>query len=176
MVFGSPKQRNLLPGVSREEGTKYAVEVLRTVMPALAELGVVLALEPLSPRTTNFMTTAAEAVEVAELVDSPNCRLLLDCLAMSSESTPIPDLIRRHGKWLVHFHANDRNSQGPGMGDLDFVPIFRACTASTTAAGFPSKSSTPRRAAKQSPAGASNTCGRSKPKSRANAELARWKR
>ena len=37
----------------------------------LAELGVVLALEPLSPRTTNFMTTAAQAVEVAELVDSP---------------------------------------------------------------------------------------------------------
>ena len=126
MVFGSPKQRNLLPGVSREDGMKYAVEVLRTVMPALAELDVVLALEPLSPRTTNFLTTAAEAVEVAELVDSPNCRLLLDCLAMSSESTPIPDLIRRHGKWLVHFHANDRNSQGPGMGDLDFVPIFRA--------------------------------------------------
>ena len=126
MVFGSPKQRNLLPGVSRAEGTKYAVDVLRTVMPALAELGVILALEPLSPRTTNFMTTAAEAVEVAELVDSPNCRLLLDCLAMSSESTPIPELIRQYGKWLVHFHANDRNSQGPGMGDLDFVPIFRA--------------------------------------------------
>lgn len=126
MVFGSPKQRNLLPGVSHAEGTQYAVEVLRTVMPALAELSVVLALEPLSPRTTNFITTAAEAVEVAELVASPNCRLLLDCLAMSSENTPIPDLIRRQGKWLAHFHANDRNSQGPGMGDLDFAPIFRA--------------------------------------------------
>jgi len=126
MVFGSPKQRNLLPGVSRAEGTKHAVEVLRTVTPALAELGVTLALEPLSPRTTNFMTTAAEAVELAQLVDSPNCRLLLDCLAMSTESVPAADLVRKHGSWLAHFHANDRNSQGPGMGDLDFLPIFRA--------------------------------------------------
>lgn len=126
MVFGSPKQRNLLPGISRREGTKYAVEVLRSVTPALAELGVIVALEPLSPRTTNFLTTAAEAVELAALVDSPNCRLLLDCLAMNSESAPAPDLIRKYGSWLVHFHANDRNSQGPGMGDLDFAPMFRA--------------------------------------------------
>jgi sugar phosphate isomerase/epimerase len=126
MVFGSPKQRNLLPGVSREQGTAHAVEVLQSVAPALAEWGVVLALEPLSPRTTNFMSTAAEAVEVAERVNAPNCRLLLDCLAMCSEAVPPADLIRKHRSWLVHFHANDRNSQGPGMGDLDFVPIFRA--------------------------------------------------
>ena len=124
MVFGSPKQRNLLPGVSRAEGTKHAVEVLRTVTPTLAELGIVVALEPLSPRTTNFLTTAAEAVELAELVDSPNCRLLLDCLAMSTESVPAADLIRKYGTWLAHFHANDRNSQGPGMGDLDFAAHF----------------------------------------------------
>ena len=126
MVFGSPKQRNLLPGVSRAEGLKNALEVLRSALPTLADLGVILALEPLSPRTTNFMSTAAEAVELAEMVDSPNCRLLLDCLAMTSESTPIPELIRRHGRRLVHFHANDPNQRGPGMGELDFLPIFQA--------------------------------------------------
>jgi sugar phosphate isomerase/epimerase len=60
------------------------------------------------------------------MVDSPNCKLLLDCKAMDPEPTPIPDLIRKHGKWLVHFHANDPNLRGPGMGDLDFGPIFQA--------------------------------------------------
>jgi sugar phosphate isomerase/epimerase len=126
MVFGSPQQRNLLPGVSRDDGLRYAVDVLRAVMPELAKLDVVLALEPLSPRVTNFMSTAAEAVRVAQLVDSPNCRLLLDCKAMGAESTPIPDLIRKHHKWLVHFHANDPNSRGPGMGEMDFLPVFQA--------------------------------------------------
>jgi sugar phosphate isomerase/epimerase len=126
MVFGSPQQRNLAEGVSREQGMKYATDVLRGAMPELARLGVVLALEPLSPRATNFMTNAAEAVELAEMVDSDACRLLLDCKAMNTEQTPIPQLIRKYGSWLEHFHANDPNLRGPGMGDMDFVPVFQA--------------------------------------------------
>ena len=126
MVFGSPQQRNLQPGVSRDEGMKYAAEVFRGAMPTLEKLGIMLALEPLGHTTTNFMVTAADTVELAEMVDSPNCKLLLDCKAMVTESTPIPELIRKHGSWLIHFHANDANRRGPGMGDLDFVPIFEA--------------------------------------------------
>jgi len=126
MVFGSPKQRNLAKGIDRDQGMQYAAEVLKAAVPVLEKTGVVLALEPLSPKATNFLRTAAEAVELAEMVDSPHCKLLLDCNAMTGEPTPIPELIRRHGLQLVHFHANDPNSRGPGMGDLDFVPIFRA--------------------------------------------------
>ncbi len=126
MVFGSPQQRNLLPGVEREQAMNHAAEVLQRVAPVLVECNVVLALEPLSPRTTTFLATAAEAVELAERVDSPQCKLLLDCLAMTSESMPPADLIRRYAKWLVHFHANDPNRRGPGMGTLDFRPIFEA--------------------------------------------------
>jgi sugar phosphate isomerase/epimerase len=44
---------------------------------------------------------------------------------MSSESAPIPQLIRRHIGHLAHFHANDPNKQGPGFGELDFVPILK---------------------------------------------------
>lgn len=126
LVFGSPKQRNLLPGVSRQQGLEYAAEVLREALPALERTGVRIALEPLSPRTTNFLRTAAETVELVKKVDSPRCRLILDCNAMSSEARPVPQLLRQHRSLLVHFHANDPNQQGPGFGDLDFVPIFGA--------------------------------------------------
>jgi len=126
MVLGSPQQRNLLPGVSHADAMKYAADTLRMAMPALEAAKVTMALEPLSPQTTTFMTTAAHGVELAGLVDSPRCRLHLDCRAMSTEPTPIPDLIRKHRSLLHHFHANDANSQGPGFGKVDFVPIFKA--------------------------------------------------
>jgi sugar phosphate isomerase/epimerase len=126
MVFGSPMQRNLLPGVSHEEAMKYAAEVFQAAMPVLEDLDVTLALEPLGPAEGNFLLTAADGVRLAEMVGSPNCRLHLDCKAMSTEKGPVADIIRRFSPWLVHFHANDPNRQGPGMGELDFMPILSA--------------------------------------------------
>ena len=126
LVLGSPKQRNLLPGVGREEATDYAAEVLRAAVPALEETAVVLAVEPLGPEEGDFLVTTPEAVELAERVGCPQVRLHLDCKAMATESLPPPEIIRRHGAMLAHFHANDPNRQGPGFGRLDFVPILEA--------------------------------------------------
>jgi sugar phosphate isomerase/epimerase len=125
LVFGSPKQRNALPGVQAHDAVGFAVDAIGQALPVLEETGVILALEPLAPRTTNFINTADQAVELIELVGSPRCRLILDCLAMSHESKPIADILRENRQHLVHFHANDPNAQGPGFGDLDFVPILR---------------------------------------------------
>lgn len=125
LIFGSPQQRDFLPGVSRKEAMQHAAEVFREALPTLEKTDVVLAFEPLSPQTTTFVTTAAEAVELVKMVGSPRCRLILDCRAMSSESKPIPELIRKHRQWLVHLHANDANGLGPGFGKVDFVPIFK---------------------------------------------------
>ena len=40
MVFGSPKQRDLAPGMSKEEGMKHAADVLRATVPACEKAGV----------------------------------------------------------------------------------------------------------------------------------------
>jgi sugar phosphate isomerase/epimerase len=126
MIFGSPAQRNLEQGVSREEGHARAAETFRGCLDALADLGVTLCLEPLTTQETNFITTAAEGAELVARMDHPNFRLHLDTKAMSSEGTPIPDLIRKFGGQAAHFHANDANRLGPGFGEIDFVPIFQA--------------------------------------------------
>lgn len=125
MVLGSPQQRNLAEGMTKAEGMAYAAEALAAVVPELEARGVVLAIEPLGPQETNFLNTAAEAMELIGLVGSAQVRLHLDCKAMATEVTPMVDLIRQYHPWLAHFHANDPNRQGPGFGALDFVPILR---------------------------------------------------
>ena len=85
-------------------------------------LGVILG--PLAE--TNFMTTAAEGVALIRRIAHPFVKLHLDVKAMSSEGTPVPDIIRANREFLHHFHANDPNKRGPGFGDTDFKPIFQA--------------------------------------------------
>ena len=126
MVLGSPKQRNLLPGVSHEDAESYAVEVLHGAIGACKQYGVTIAVEPLGPAEGDFMLTAESGIRLCKLVNSPHCKLHLDVKAMSSEAKPIPDIIRDSREWMVHFHANDPNLLGPGMGDVDFKPIFAA--------------------------------------------------
>lgn len=124
MVLGSPLQRNLQAGVSHEQGVEHAAEAIGKAMPVIEECEVVLAVEPLGPAEGDFLNTAASAIELIERIGSPNCRLHLDVKAMSSEPTPIPEIIWASAPYLEHFHANDANRLGPGMGEIDFVPIF----------------------------------------------------
>lgn len=126
MVLGSPQQRNLLPGVEYSAAEKYAAEVLQSAMPVCKSLGVTIALEPLGPGEGDFLLTAERGIALAQLVNSPYCQLHLDVKAMSSESEPIAEIIRASREWVVHFHANDPNLLGPGMGTVEFAPIIAA--------------------------------------------------
>ena len=126
LVLGSPFQRNLPEGMTREEGEANAMDTLRHCLPALARDRVYLCLEPLTSAETNFMTCAAEGVALARKLAHPYVKLHLDVKAMSVEAAPTPDVIRANREFFHHFHANDPNRRGPGFGDTDFRPIFQA--------------------------------------------------
>lgn len=127
MVLGSPMQRNLLPGVTKEQAVDFSVEVFRDAVEEFAAQQVTLCLEPLTKKETDFINTCDEAMDIISRVDHPTVMLHQDVKAMlGAESESIPSLIHRHKNFSKHFHVNDTNLLGPGMGQTDFHPIFQA--------------------------------------------------
>ena len=126
MVLGSPQQRNLLPNVSLDQAMEIAAKVISDACDQFAADNVVLALEPLGPAEGDFLLTAEEGVKLMRMINHPNVQLHLDVKAMSSEEKSIPEIIKDSADHIAHFHANDPNKRGPGMGDQDFAPIIAA--------------------------------------------------
>jgi sugar phosphate isomerase/epimerase len=126
MVVGSPKQRNVLPGVSPEQAWEWAAETFYDAVARGGAREVTICFEPLGPAETNFVNTAAEALQFVQRVPSPRFQIILDVKAMCSEAKPIPQIIHESWPHFAHFHANDRNLKGPGFGDVDFKPIAAA--------------------------------------------------
>ncbi len=126
LVLGSPVQRNLAEGTTRERGNELAADTISHCLKALEDGKVFLCLEPLTTAETNFLISAAEGVALARQIAHPFVKLHLDVKAMSAEASPVPDIIRANAEYLHHFHANDSNLRGPGFGKVDFRPIFQA--------------------------------------------------
>jgi sugar phosphate isomerase/epimerase len=126
IVVGSPKQRNLEPGISLEQGWEWATAIFRPAVMQAEKRGVTICFEPLAPSETNFINTAAQAIEFVRQLNTPRFRIILDVKAMCSEAKPIPEIIRESWPYFAYFHANDKNLKGPGFGEIDFQPIAAA--------------------------------------------------
>jgi sugar phosphate isomerase/epimerase len=126
LVLGSPLQRNVPQGYTQQQAADFAFDTLTHTLPGLEQAGVYLCLEPLTRAETNFMNTAAEAVQLIRRLAHPFVKLHLDVKAMSDEAKATPDVVKDYCEFLHHFHANDPNRRGPGFGTTNFKPIFQA--------------------------------------------------
>jgi sugar phosphate isomerase/epimerase len=126
IVVGSPKQRNVMEGVTSEQAWEWATNTFRDSVKLAEQRGIIICFEPLAPSETNFVNTAAEGIRFARQFNSPAMKIILDVKAMCSEEKPIPQIIRESRGDFAYFHANDRNLKGPGFGDVDFIPIAAA--------------------------------------------------
>lgn len=125
IVFGSPRQRNI-QGMEKSQGWRLAQETFRTCIKVLEDRDVTIGLEPLRHDMTNFINRAEEAALFIKAIGSDRIKLTLDVYAMTGEEDSPADTIRKNGKILVHFHANDDNERGPGTGRADYQGIKTA--------------------------------------------------
>lgn len=127
LVIGSPNQRSLSPGQSYEDAWGRARDLFASVLDRAAERDVVLCIEPLSLVETDFINTVADGVKMVHELDHPSFKVHLDVKAVSAENQPVADSIRSvRQEDIGHFHVNDPNLYGPGMGDVDYAPIAEA--------------------------------------------------
>jgi sugar phosphate isomerase/epimerase len=127
LVLGSPKQRSIVKGQTKKGAWQRAVELLSSVLNQAEQLGLTICLEPLSPVETDFINTVAEGMKMVRQINHPAFKIHLDVKAMCSERTPVPSIIRSvNVDDIGHFHVNDANLYGPGMGDVDYAPIAEA--------------------------------------------------
>src|SRR5205085_6873118 len=66
LVHGSPKQRSVPAGASKQQALERATECLAQVAPVAAAHGAVYCVEPLSTRETDVTNTVAEAAAIVD--------------------------------------------------------------------------------------------------------------
>lgn len=129
LVHGSPKQRSVPPGDTRDAARERALACFVRAAQAAERCGVTYCVEPLAPAETDFINTVAEGVAIVDAIGSPAFRTMLDCSAAGqAEAEGVDALIRRWwptGK-LAHVQLNDPNRRAPGQGAMRFAPILAA--------------------------------------------------
>ncbi|HEX9015464.1 MAG TPA: sugar phosphate isomerase/epimerase family protein [Chloroflexota bacterium] len=110
----------------RKKQRGWILDAIRSTAEFAGPLGVSLGVEPINRYETNFINTAADAMEVVSEIDLPNVGVLLDSFHMNIEEQSIPEAIAAVGDRLVNFHFVDSNRLAPGWGHTDMGSIVAA--------------------------------------------------
>jgi sugar phosphate isomerase/epimerase len=129
LVHGSPGQRAIPAGETRETAMARARDAFARVADHAQRAGVVYCIEPLATAETPVINTIAEAAAIVDAVGSPALRTMIDCSAAARmEPEPLASVVDR---WLptgriAHVQVNDPNRRGPGEGEVAFAPVLAA--------------------------------------------------
>ena len=114
LVFGSPKNRRV-GSLPTDEAMRTAVEFFTRLGEAAASAGTCIVMEANPPvYGADFITRAADAIELVERVNHPGFRLHLDTGCMTLAGDPIADTFGRGSHLMKHFHVSEPNLDLPG--------------------------------------------------------------
>ena len=110
----------------RNKQWKTEIESLKEVCHYADEKGVYLALEPLNRFETDFINIVDDALRLVEDVGSNRLKIHLDAFHMNIEEKNSAEAIRKAGKLLYNFHANENDRGAPGTGQVRWEEIVKA--------------------------------------------------
>jgi len=113
LIYGSPRSRRL-QGRDYSEAFDMAESFFRGVAQRAEKYNVVLCIEPLSEKETDFIKSSEEGASLVERVDHPNFRLHLDAKAMVDSKEDFDEIIPKYAHLLRHYHVNDSELTPPG--------------------------------------------------------------
>ena len=108
---------------------RRVVEMLQAVAPYAAQAQVVLALEPLNRFEAHVVNIMADGVALVKRVGHTNVGLLYDTFHANIEEQDPVGVIRRHGKFIKHFHCSANHRGIPGQDHVPWLESFRALRA-----------------------------------------------
>ncbi len=126
LILGSPQQRVIQPGFSRDEAWANMVDIMHRLGERAEKRGVFFCIEALPSPECKYIITVDMCAALVNAVNHSGFQMMVDCKQMASnDARPIPLQIKTVAPLIRHVHVNDPNKLGPGMGDTDFAPILQ---------------------------------------------------
>lgn len=103
IVFGSPWAKAVPVGFSKNEAYQQLVELNKEIASVAAKYNIVIALEHNNKAETNILNQLHEVGKLAECVNHPNIKVLVDYFHIAAENEPILNVVH-YGANIVHTH------------------------------------------------------------------------
>ena len=114
VVFGSGAAKNVPDGTSLENGYQQIVELLNQIAPLAEDKGIIICIEPLRIQECNLINTFNEGSSLADEINHPNIKVLIDYFHMMAEREPMNHLRKLGKKHLAHVHFSSSGREFPG--------------------------------------------------------------
>ena len=126
MVFGSPRQRCTVDGMTSREATAIFSHELAGIAPHAEARGVTILIEALPENQCDVINSIEEAVAIVQEIGSPAVRTMFDTHNAVDEREEHASIIRKQHAFIRHVHVNETDGREPGMGNYNFQAIFQA--------------------------------------------------
>lgn len=127
MVFGSPKGRNTVKGLSVQGAIHFLSEGLSRAAEHARARGVKILLEPLGSNQTDVLNTTEEVVRLLEEIRHPALQTMFDFHNTTDEKSSFEEIISQNFSRIHHVHVQemDGNYLGAGNGSREFLNSFQ---------------------------------------------------